>query len=483
MEKSKASCSLCSTAYSQNRKPCTFSCGHTFCLTCLSSKKVGYSVKCPTDNITHSFTQLKPDLNLLKTLEDDKEMSMIPQKFFDNIHAKSYSAENLILGVIEKSKTDELQKANPFFLDEQREAIPHTQSGISKFQLPLFLTQENIRKNSQVPINFPPPPLYVPNKSPQVSIFETLVMPQLSSDCTHDEIIKVIQDQKSFLMSKYETEKAKLEDEYAKMLIKAVKEKEEMLRRDGELKMNLRSLNYEMQAQKMQEEKENELKKFRESLKEKFMIEEEKLKEQLKNELMTNLTKLEEDKQIEITKIREDERLESEKRIFLAKAEMKMKEKIKCGKLKNDVKGVNNMEVWQRNINKVYWAFSRDGKYYLEYFDKFSSKIESAFFNGKESVELYGRGIVNFLEWCETSVKGEKFKIKRVNALNKPGKWSFFNDSHWVDFFEEDQFIIENAWLTKMINCVISSGIYCDLISLEAMVSGKARPMLRLPIN
>ncbi|OMJ79885.1 hypothetical protein SteCoe_19969 [Stentor coeruleus] len=478
MEKTNLFCSLCNTPYSQNRKPCTFPCNHTFCLTCLSSQKVGYSVKCPTDNTSYSFTHLKADLNLLKILEDSIESSKIPQKIFDINHGKSYSVENLISGGIEKSKTDEPQKINFFSSEIQTEAISQTKSVISKSHIPVFPIQENIRKNSQVPINFPPPPLIVPNKSIQVNVFKELNEPQLSYECTHEEILKVIQDQKLFFMNKYETEKAKLEDEYAEMLSKAVREKEDMLRKDGELKMNLRSLNYEMQAQRIQEEKEKEIRIFRESLKEKFMIEEEKLKEQLKNELTANLMKLEEEKLIEINKIREDERFESERKISLAKAEMKVKEKIRCGKLK--VEGANNKEIWQRDKNRVYWAFSRDEKYYSEYFPKFSNRIESAFFSGQKSVELYCKGTVNFLEWCETSVTGEKLKIKRVNALEGPGRWSFFKDSHWVDFFEEDQFTIENAWLSKGINCVISSGIYCDLISLQAKIGGKNRPMLRL---
>ncbi|OMJ79884.1 hypothetical protein SteCoe_19968 [Stentor coeruleus] len=458
MEELQLECPICMELYSKNRVPCTITCGHTFCKECTIQIKKGNKFTCPLDKTTHSLTQINTNYDMLNmieqagstltTLKKEKQKEKEErEKLLKQFEEEKKKAE-IVTNELKQKHEEELKK------EVTVAVIMAEEKNKKKMERKLRKQEEKIKKRMEK---------------------EAKIRKETEDKLKEEEIKRLTKENEKEL-KKQTDEKEQLQKALQKQAEETalLKEKEQKLKEEAH-KDNIKKL--EEERKKLEEEKLI----FQEKIRREAEMDKERIIKEMEKQMKAKQEMLEKEKEAKINEIQSQEKFKIDVVEAMERAHVKVQEKMRTKKYQpggnsSDV----NRENMQRDNNKVYWAFEGPRNVYKEYFQKYNMIIEKAFNQRKDYASLNGRGIVDFIKWCEVTETGQEIQIKRVNAMGKKAVWKFFNDREWVDLIEDDQFIVEKAWLNKEINCIISNGIYCDFNSLKARIGGKMRPLIRL---
>lgn len=467
MEELQSECPICMELYTKDRVPCTILCGHTFCRECISQIKKGTKFTCPLDKQIQVLTQINPNYDMLhmidqagstlttlkreKQKEKEEREKLIKQ--FEEEKIKTEIATNELKQKHEEDVKKEVTVA----------VIMAEEKNKKKMERKLRKQEEKIKKRMEK---------------------EAKIRKEIEDKLKEEEIKKLTKENEKEL-KKQNDEKEQLRQALLKQAEETalLKEKEQKLK-DEALKDNERKL--EEERKKLEEEKiifQEKIRREAELEKEKILKEmEREMKIKMEREMKKKEALLEKEKEDKINEIQSQEKFKRDAEEAMERAHAKVQEKIRTRKFNPGANsGDGNRENMQRDNNKIYWAFEGSRNVFKDYFPKYNNAIEKAFNQKKDYVNLHDRGgTVDFIKWCEVTDAGQEIQIKRVNTMAKKATWKFLNDREWVNLIESDQFIVERAWLSKEMSCMISNGIFCDFNCLKARIGGKMRPLIRL---
>lgn len=475
-----AECPICMIEYVIGSTPSTLQCGHTLCMNCVQEIYKKYKkIICPFDKSEYVMDSVKPNYEMVHLIEKykvncesysrerqelEEEMQLIKTK----IEETQIQKEELKKDLQEKHSADLVQKVKSAVIETEEKGKNRMRKKLKeqeqKFNTKIEKISQQIKEIEEK------------KRKEEMQI----ILMQCEEQLNRQK--KLVDDQQS----KFENEKKRLEEAHKKKEAKMQEDlkkklEEEKKKHEQELKQKLQQelleerLKIEREAQQKLDEKMAKLKEEELALerqkRETEMKERERIKEHQK--------KLE---QIERENKEKQEYEQNLKRMAdeqLAKAQKKVQDKMRTGKLFGIQPERVPRENMQRDNNRLYWAFRTPKGNYLEYFENLSTLIEKAFIQDREYVYLKNRGNVDFYKWREVKDTGEEVMIKRVNSFQGSAIWSYRMESGWLRFSDQDIFEIEKAWLSMQPNCMVMNGNYLDFNSLTVSISGVQRPVLR----
>jgi hypothetical protein len=472
--------------YSSCHLPTTLQCGHTFCIPCCQKLKKKGILTCPLDKKASEVKELTPNYEYINLIETSrKRLQQILKEKADAAEAYQ-TLQAKILKSEKNLESIQLELKQNFERDLDNKVssaiLQADEVHAKKLKRKLRKQEEKIRKQMEKEVKLKKEMLEKEQQETLQSILKAQEENNRRQTKEKEDFIRKVKKEHEEMLIQKEIEKKNLEEEVKRKMqmdneaekkkVKAEVEKQiiqekQILEREAKIK-----------EEEMKKENERKLQLEFEALQRKMQREMEEKERQIKE-------KLEKEAEERLKERERKEQMDKEVQEKMEKAKTKVQQKIKQGKFRPDgeVPERNQKESSQRSNNRLYWAFRTPRNVYLEYYDNLNAIIERAFGQGRASINLPNRGIVDFVKWREVKFTGEEVMIKRVNSFQGKAQWRFFNDTFWVELRNEDQFEVEKAWLTNQPGCVIGQGNFCDFCSLMINIGGKQRPLLRETVD
>ena len=473
-------CPICMDEYVNERPPITLQCGHTYCVTCVRELiKKDKKFNCPLDKQVFTIASMSPNYEMLHIIEECKLKHESYQRDRQELESRLTSLQSEISESVsqqedikealkQKYSADLVKKVSSAVIETEEKGKKRLKKKLKEQELKL---RAKLEKKAQLIKE-------IEEKKREETL--NTILKQKEEEMNHQKKLT------NELKTKFEDEKKKLAEDHKKNqktlekeLTKKLEEEKKQQEKEMMLKYEQSLLEEKMKIEKEAKEKQDQLiAKLREEqielVKQQALIK--RKEQQIEKEYKERMEMLEKENK------EKQEREENMKKMVeeqMAKAQAKVNEKIRIGKLPGNQANKQVRENMQRDNNRVYWAFKTPNGNYLEYYEQFSGLIEKAFMQNKSYVYLRNRGNVDFFKWKEVKDTGEEVMIKRVNSFCGPAQWSYLDDSGWLEFNDQDNFDIEKAWLTKQPNCMVMCGNHLDFNSLTVSIRGLQRPVLR----